>query len=73
MRIKGVLFDLGGTLLDYRREEVFRALLKEQGIEVSSEEVARAYDAVEPEWNRRFASYQDSVKLNQEALKEGTA
>ncbi len=51
---KGVLFDFGGTLLSYNREEIFRSLLEEKGIAVTREAVARAYEAVEPEWYRSF-------------------
>ena len=52
--IKGVLFDFGGTLLSYNREEIFRSLLEEKGITVTKESVARAYEVVEPEWYKRF-------------------
>jgi hypothetical protein len=48
LNLKAVLFDLGGTLHHYRREEVFRAVLKEKGIEVRIDEVLRAYDVTDP-------------------------
>ncbi len=53
---KGVLFDFGGTLLSYNREEIFRSLLKEKRITVSWEAVARAYEAIEPEWYKERES-----------------
>ena len=46
--MKAVLFDLTGTLHHYRREEVFRAVLKEKGIEVGIDEVVHAYDITDP-------------------------
>ncbi len=54
MRNKGALFDFGGRLLFYNREEIFRSLLEEKGITVTKETVARAYEAAEPEWYRSF-------------------
>jgi HAD superfamily hydrolase (TIGR01549 family) len=48
LRVKAVLFDLSGTLHHYHREEVFRAVLKEKGIEVGIDEVLRAYDVTDP-------------------------
>jgi HAD superfamily hydrolase (TIGR01549 family) len=53
-RLRGVLFDLGATLLEYRREEVMLALLAEQGFDVRISDVLRAYDAVEPAWTKRY-------------------
>lgn len=69
MKIKGVLFDFGGTLLDYRKEEVFGALLEEQGIHASHERIIRAYDNVEQEWKRNFSGYQYSPPLDEEAIR----
>ncbi len=68
--MKGVLFDFGGTLLEYKREEVLRAILKEKGIQLSIETVAQAYDSVEPEWTRLFANQTDDVRLGEAGLKE---
>jgi HAD superfamily hydrolase (TIGR01549 family) len=56
MKIQGVLFDLGGTLLDYRREEVLRAVLEERGIEVGNAEILEAYEVVDPIWTKVMAS-----------------
>jgi len=42
--VRAVLFDLGGTLHHYHREEVFRTVLKETGIDVRTDEVERAYE-----------------------------
>lgn len=56
MKIRAVLFDLGGTLLDYRREEVLRAVLKEKGLTVGTAEILEAYDAVDPVWTKIMAS-----------------
>ena len=46
--VKAVLFDLAGTLHHYRREEVFRAVLREKRIEVGIDEVVHAYDVTDP-------------------------
>ena len=51
-----MLFDLGGTLLEYHREEVYRALLAEKGLEISSEAIEEAYRLAEPAWNAYAAS-----------------
>jgi len=59
--VKAVLFDLGGTLHHYRREEVFRAVLKEKGIEVRIDEVLRAYDATDPIFARLTAELPQEV------------
>jgi len=53
--VKAVLFDLGGTLLHYKREEVLRALLKEKRIDVSTRDILQAYNAVDPVWNELTA------------------
>ena len=68
MTIKGVLFDFGGTLLDYRKEEVFGALLEEKGIRAVPERIIRAYDVVEQEWKRNFSDYEYSSPSGEEAL-----
>jgi HAD superfamily hydrolase (TIGR01549 family) len=59
--LKAVLFDLGGTLHYYRREEVFRAVLKEKGIEVGIDEVVKAYDATDPIFARLTAELPQEV------------
>ena len=64
MTIKGVLFDFGGTLLDYRKEEVFGALLEEKGIRVGPERITRAYDVVEQEWKRNLPDNLKRVLLD---------
>jgi FMN phosphatase YigB (HAD superfamily) len=38
LNLKAVLFDLGGTIHHYHREEVFRAILKERGIDARTSE-----------------------------------
>ena len=48
MGVKAVLFDLGGTLLHYKREEVLRALLKEKGPDIIVSRILDAYDAIDP-------------------------
>jgi len=68
-KIKGVLFDLGGTLLDYRKEEVFGALLEEKGIRAVPERILQAYDAVEKEWKRNLPGYQYSPPSGEEAIR----
>ncbi len=55
--MKGVLFDLGSTLLEYLREQVMLALLAEQGFEVEVSEIIRAYDSVEPAWTKLYWIY----------------
>ncbi len=69
LETKAVLFDFGGTLLEYRREEVMRALLKEQGIQSTSSEVLRAYETVEPAWNRLFSELTDSERFTDDVLR----
>ena len=59
--VKAVLFDLAGTLHHYRREEVFRAVLKEQGIEVAIDEVVHAYDVTDPIFARLTAELPQEV------------
>ena len=67
VKVRAVLFDLGGTLHHYKREEVFHALLKEKGLDVSREEIVQAYDAMDPVWAELTAdlpqqySWSDSV------------
>jgi len=68
-KIRGVLFDLGGTLLDYRKEEVFGALLEEKGIRAVPERILQAYDAVEQEWKRNLPGYQYSPPSGEEAIR----
>lgn len=67
---KGVLFDFGGTLLEYKREEVLRAILEEKDVELSTATIAQAYDSVEPEWARLFTAQTDDVRLGEAGLKE---
>src|SRR5713101_9977256 len=67
--IEAVLFDFGGTLLEYHREEVMRALLQEQGITVTTRVVLLAYDAVEPAWNRLFSELADDRRVTDETLR----
>ncbi len=69
LETKAVLFDFGGTLLEYRREEVMRALLKEQGIQATSSEVLQAYETVEPAWNRLFSELTDDQRFADETLR----
>lgn len=59
--MKAVLFDLGGTLHHYHREEVFRTILKEKGIEVRASEVLRAYDVTDPIFARLTAELPQEV------------
>jgi HAD superfamily hydrolase (TIGR01549 family) len=61
LKVKAVLFDLGGTLHHYHREEIFRAILKEKRIEVRSGEVLRAYDATDPIFARLTAELPQGV------------
>ncbi len=67
--IKAVLFDFGGTLLEYHREEVMRALLEEKGFTVSTIDVLLAYEAVEPAWNRLFSELADDKRVTDETLR----
>src|SRR3989449_892219 len=55
--------------MEYRREEVMRALLKEQGIESTSSEVLGAYETVEPAWNRLFSELTDSKRFTDALLR----
>ncbi len=59
--MKAVLFDLGGTLHHYHREEIFRAILKEKEIEVRIDEVLRAYDVTDPIFARLTAELPQEV------------
>jgi len=52
LKTKGVLFDFGGTLLEYNQEQIFLSLLKEREIITSREEVARAFTISEAQWYR---------------------
>jgi FMN phosphatase YigB (HAD superfamily) len=61
LNLKVVLFDLGGTLHHYHREEVFRAILAERGIEVRIDEVLRAYDVMDPVFARLTAELSQEV------------
>ena len=61
MKVEAVLFDLGGTLHHYHREEIFRAILKEKRIEVRSGDVLRAYDATDPIFARLTAELPQGV------------
>lgn len=69
LEIRAVLFDLGGTLLEYHREEVMRALLESKGIEVSSRDVLSAYETVEPAWNKFFSELEDDKRVTDETLR----
>ena len=55
VKVSAVLFDLGGTLHHYKREEVLRALLREKGLDVRVEEIVQAYDAMDPVWSELTA------------------
>ena len=68
--MKAVLFDLGGTLLHYRREEVFRAVLKEKGIDVRISEVLRAYDVTDPIFARLTAELPQEVMWPDQLLEQ---
>lgn len=60
--MKAVLFDPGRhSTHHYRREEVFRAVLKEKGIEVGIDEVVHAYDVTEPTFARLTAELPQEV------------
>jgi len=48
--IKAVFFDLGGTLLIMRRDQIFHRVLAEQHREVSLERVHSAYVKIESSW-----------------------
>lgn len=61
LEVNAVLFDLGGTLHHYHREEVFRTILKEKGIEVRASEVLRAYDVTDPTFARLTAELPQEV------------
>jgi HAD superfamily hydrolase (TIGR01549 family) len=69
VKARGVLFDFGGTLLDYRKEEVFGALLEERGIRAGPERIIRAYDVVEQEWKRNLPDYQYGPPSGEEAIR----
>ncbi len=69
METRAVLFDFGGTLLEYHREEVMRALLKERGITVPTEDVLMAYEVVEPAWNRLFSQLFDDKWVTDETVR----
>ena len=61
LEVNAVLFDLGGTLHHYHREEVFRTILKEKGIVVGASEVLRAYDVTDPIFARLTAELPQEV------------
>ena len=61
LEVKAVFFDLGGTLHHYHREEIFRTILKEKGIEVRASEVLRAYDVTDPIFARLTAELPQEV------------
>jgi putative hydrolase of the HAD superfamily len=70
LNLKAVLFDLGGTLHHYRREEVFRAVLKEKGIEVRIDEALRAYDVTDPIFARLTAELPQEVMWPDQLLEQ---
>lgn len=55
MTVRAVLFDLGGTLHNYRREEVLHALLKERGLEVPTGDILQSYATIDPIWEELTA------------------
>jgi HAD superfamily hydrolase (TIGR01549 family) len=69
MKVRGVLFDLGGTLLNYRREEVLRAVLNQGGIEVGTSAILEAYEVVDPIWAKVMANIPQE-KLRPDSLLE---
>ena len=68
--VKAVLFDLGGTLHHYRREEVFRGVLKDKGIDVRISEVLRAYDVTDPIFARLTAELPQEVMWPDQLLEQ---
>lgn len=68
--VKAVLFDLGGTLHHYRREEVFRMVLKEKGIDVGIGDVLRAYDVADPVFARLTAEIPQEVMWPDQLLEQ---
>jgi HAD superfamily hydrolase (TIGR01549 family) len=68
--VRAVLFDLGGTLHHYHREEVFRAVLKEKGIEVRIDEVLRAYDVTDPVFARLTAELPQEIMWPDQLLEQ---
>jgi HAD superfamily hydrolase (TIGR01549 family) len=68
--LKAVLFDLGGTLHHYHREEVFRAVLKEKGIEVRIDEVVKAYDVTDPIFARLTAELPQEIMWPDQLLEQ---
>ncbi len=69
LETRAVLFDFGGTLLEYHREEVMRALLEERGITDATKDVLLAYEAVEPAWNRVYSELTDSERFTDDVLR----
>jgi FMN phosphatase YigB (HAD superfamily) len=68
--VRAVLFDLGGTLHHYHREEVFRRILKERGIEVRTDEVERAYEVTDPIFARLTAELPQEVMWPDQLLEQ---
>ncbi len=69
-KVRAVLFDLGGTLHHYHREEVFREVLKERGIEVRTDEVERAYEVTDPIFARLTAELPQEVMWPDQLLEQ---
>jgi HAD superfamily hydrolase (TIGR01549 family) len=61
LEMKAVFFDLSGTLHHYDREEIFRTVLKEKGVEVRASEVLRAYNVMDHIFARLTAELPEEV------------
>jgi HAD superfamily hydrolase (TIGR01549 family) len=70
LRIRGVFFDLGGTLITMRRDRILRAILAEEGREVSLERVHSAYVDVEFWWLSVYGNRELTPNETNEAYRD---
>jgi putative hydrolase of the HAD superfamily len=66
-RVGGVLFDFGGTLAEYPREEIFGSILAEMGVLVNEEDLRRAIKKGDEYWDE---NYGQSGEWNDEVMVE---
>jgi hypothetical protein len=57
--IEFIWFDLGYTLLYKKREEAYRAVLADFGVEASVSDIARAFHLADKKFMREFPAFSD--------------
>jgi len=70
LKIRAVLFDLGGTLLVMRRDRIFQRVLSERGKEVSLEKVHAAYMELDPWWLSKYGVMRMTREETYEAYRD---